>query len=275
MKKVASSGAASSPNKIAKILRKASGAPTFSVEYARDPKIPHHKIETGSLELRRAKCSLIFVDISVENGELDLEEFVKEQATAKGNFPGSTPIIWRGNIKTPESVARAAAAGCQGVAITFVEAQDNAEELIKAAFALGLEAIVEVQEKVEVERAIAAGATIIQVRFQSDAVESFKAFAGITLKKDIPKEIVALATVAGRQGGGEMNYANQMIKAGFNSVVFSKMMTEDKQEIQRYVKYILSTMMSKRSSTIKINENKGGVGDISIPQGWGSSETHM
>lgn len=277
VKKIASTPDAKSPGKLHKVLKKPSKAPTFSIEFARDPKIPHHKVDTGSLEIRRAKVALLFVDTSVDaDGPADVEAFVKEQATAKSDFPGSVPVIWRGNVRTTEDVAKAAAAGCQGVSITFVEAADNVEELVKAAFAVGIEPIVEVQEKAEVERAVAAGATIVQVRFQSAAVESFKAFAATSLFKEMPANVLSLASVAGRMGGGEMAIAQQMMRVGYSSIVFTSMMTEDKQDLQRYVKYIMSMMTSKRSATIKINEAKAGsLGDISVPQGWGNPNTEV
>jgi hypothetical protein len=277
VEKIASTPDAKSPGKLKKVLKKPSKAPTFSIEFARDPKIPHHKVETGSLEIRRAKVALLFVDTSVDaDGPADVEAFIKEQATAKTDFPGSVPVIWRGNVRSVEDVARAAAAGCAGVSITFVEAGDKVEELIKAAFAVGIEPIVEVQEKAEVERAVAAGAAIVQVRFQSAAVESFKAFAATSLFKELPEDVLSLASVAGRMGGGEMSIAQQMMKVGYNSIVFTGMMTEDNQALQRYVKYIMAMMTSKRSSTIKINEAKAGnLGDISVPQGWGNPNTEV
>jgi hypothetical protein len=35
----------------------------------------------------------------------DFADFVREQKTAKGNFPGPAAVIWRGNIKVAVSKA--------------------------------------------------------------------------------------------------------------------------------------------------------------------------
>ena len=146
VKKVEGDSGAKPPTRLAKALKKPTGAPTFVVEFARDKGLAPHKVDDASLMMRRSKVAMIIVDTSVDDqGPVDVESFVKEQATAKGNFPGPAGIVWRGNIKTIEDVARAAAYGCQGVAISFEDAGEKAEELIKACFAVDVEAVVEVR----------------------------------------------------------------------------------------------------------------------------------
>ena len=115
----------------------------------------------------------------------------------------------------------------------------------------------QVQDKTEIEKAVAAGATILQVRFASAAVQSFMAFAGVQLKADMPRQCISIATVSGKQGGSEVQYANQLLAAKYDCVMFSRLVDDaNKIELKRYLQFILRAMYSKKSNTIKINENK-------------------
>jgi hypothetical protein len=136
------------PNRIFKALRKPTGAPTVAVEFMRGEGLPHTKVDEMSLTMRREKAALIVVDVSVDqDGEKDLQSFVKEQSSAKTEFPGSVSIVWRGGIDSVEAVAKAAAAGCQGVAVSVTGAGDKMAEIIHACHTLGMEAVVEVRRR--------------------------------------------------------------------------------------------------------------------------------
>ncbi len=137
--------AAKAPNRLFKAMRKPTGAPTIALEFARGEGVPLHKIDEISLTMRRDKACMIVVDTSVDqDGEKDVLAFVKEQSTAKSEFPGSVGIVWRGGINSVEDIAKAAATGCQGVAISVTSSGDKIAELIHACHTLGLEAVVEV-----------------------------------------------------------------------------------------------------------------------------------
>jgi hypothetical protein len=143
------------------------------VEYSREAAGPRQKIDLISLTFRRSKAAAIIVDTALpyEDGEQDFADFIKEQKTAKGNFPGPASLVWRGKIKVSSvliaalrsrhckdseltyffgpqdvnSIAKAALAGASGVALPAEElSEETLAELVHACHALDMEPFVEV-----------------------------------------------------------------------------------------------------------------------------------
>ena len=93
---------------------------------------------------------MITVDVSVEDGLIDLAAFAAEQATAAG-FPPPCPVFarLRAGPVTPADARRAADAGAAGLFVPVPVAGEGGGastlgEVAAAAAALGLEVIAEV-----------------------------------------------------------------------------------------------------------------------------------
>lgn len=221
-----------------------------------------------------------------EGGEEDLADFVKEQKSAKGNFPGPVGIVWRGKISDISSIAKAALAGASGVALPAEELSDETlVQLIHACHALDMEPFVEVTDKKHVTTAVDAGARIMCIRFTSNAAANFLNYAQVQLRPDIPKECATVATIPGRQGGVEIEQAQQVMQQGkFDSVLLSTFVVDaDEKMVDRYAAYVMKEVLSKRSEQFQINDVKGfttstygwgaGAGKIP-PPGFGGEGTH-
>uniref|UniRef100_A0A7S0ME54 indole-3-glycerol-phosphate synthase n=1 Tax=Cryptomonas curvata TaxID=233186 RepID=A0A7S0ME54_9CRYP len=271
--------ASKGPDKIFRAIKKANGAPSVCVEYSREPAGQRQKVDFISLTFRRSKAAAIIVDTALpyEGGEQDFADFVKEQKTAKGNFPGPASIVWRGKIKDVDSIAKAALAGASGVALPAEElSEETLAELVHACHALDMEPFVEISDKKHVSAAVAAGARIICIRFTSNAVASFLNYAQIQLRSDIPKECAAVATIAGRQRGLEIEQAQQVLQQGkFDGVLMANFITDAADSMaDRYAAYVMREVLSKRSEAFRITEVRGSGGPASA-YGWGAGAGKM
>lgn len=134
------------------------------------------------------------VDTSTPQGLSDGADFVQEQASAKGSFPGPVPIVASG-ATTTRHVAEAKAIGCQGVMVSC--SNGDGDQLIRAAVSLALEPIALVATAEEVESALAAGAKILcAAPVGKEVAASDAAAAAGELKRMMPQDVVAMAGVA-------------------------------------------------------------------------------
>jgi hypothetical protein len=138
--------------RISQRLRKPSGAPSVVPEYSRPERLAPHDVSALSRAIRAGGAALIAVDVSVEDGFIDLAAFAAEQAAAAG-FPPPCPVFarLRAGPGTPSDARRAADAGAAGL---FVPAPAAAaagpatlRETAAAAAGLGLAVIVEVSDE--------------------------------------------------------------------------------------------------------------------------------
>ena len=260
------------PEKLFKAIKKANGAQVVLAEFAREG-TARHKLETISLAFRRNNAAAIIVDTACpyEGGEDDLREIVAEQRAAKGKFPGPTGVVWRGNVKDLQSVARAAMAGASGVALPAENmSKELLTQMIHACHALDMEAFVEVTDQEHIGTAVAAGARVICIRFTSKAVASFLNYAQVQLRPDIPAECAAVATIMGRQQGSEAQEAQQVLQQGkFDGVLLSNFVSDALQPlVDRYIAYVFKEVLTKRSEVFKINEMHSVHGSAAV--GWGA-----
>ena len=96
----------------------------------------------------------------------DLASVAKQQNRFKGNFPGPLPILAHDFYIDESQLAVAAAAGAKAVTLNVALYKGDTEKLkglIEAADKLGMDALVEIHNKEELESAIAAGSKIIGV----------------------------------------------------------------------------------------------------------------
>ena len=94
----------------------------------------------------------------------DLADFIEEQRRAANKVPGSVMVINNDLIVDEIQVARTAAIGAKGIVLTFnIIGEEKVSELLKAAKAVEIEAIVAVSTKEEAQTAVNLSARIIMV----------------------------------------------------------------------------------------------------------------
>jgi len=283
------------PTTMFRALKKKTGANTIAFEFKRKADIePNTQFEFDELsyDLRvNCNCAMLLVDsmdteISEEEVCEDIKKLAKEQSTAKGKFPGPVPIVWRKQFSTVPQIALAKSIGCYSVTLIadklVAEGPEKLPELIRACHALGMEALIEVNDKDLIMPALEAGAKCFNVRFSSEAVASFLVYATKSMATDIakiPGDFAVMATVQARQATAEFEQAQTLVGLdGFNGVVFSGALLDarDKENVP-YCGYLADMLCNKRSTKIKINEKKPGtgVGGYGSAQGWGNEGTHV
>lgn len=278
-----STGAESAPVKVAKALKKPTGALTVSVEYA-DPSGTAQAngvdFRTLSMNIRRDKGSAVFVDVSTDRGLDDCENFVKEQSMWKGKFPSPLPVIASGPINGLETIAKAKAVGAEGVYLTSTQV-----DWIQSCHAMSIEPIVEVCNKADLDKALQAGANILSVYTDEDVA------AANGLRDAIPKESVALVAINGRGYGGpaalfeldesineDEDKVAEILQAGFalreakwnGMLVKGACVNADSKEEVSYTRWLIVQLPSKRSTAYgKIAKTSSPLGTGRPPAGPG------
>lgn len=150
---------ATATDEIATLLRKkVPGSLSLIAEYRRKgqnlgsfeqlpPKIISH-------DFRDAGAEVVAVLLDSATGGCtiaDAEEIIAEQNSARGDFPGPSPLIVHDMIIDEVQLAQAAAIGAKGVLLSAaVLGERDLGSMLKAATEYGLEAIVEVKNQQEI-----------------------------------------------------------------------------------------------------------------------------
>mmetsp|Transcript_56572 Transcript_56572/g.138859 ORF Transcript_56572/g.138859 Transcript_56572/m.138859 type:complete len:356 (-) Transcript_56572:98-1165(-) len=276
-------GSETAPVKVAKAVKKPTGALTVSVEYS-DPEGAAQPngvdFRTLSMNIRRDKGSVVLCDVSTDRGMDDCEAFVKEQVQWKGKFPGPVPVVASGKINGIETIAKAKAVGADGVYLPVSDAG-----LIKGCHAMGIEAIIECSESAHVKEALDAGAKIIAI-YTGEDVEKAK-----SLREEVPKECVALVAINGRGYGGpqalfeldesvneDEDFVAPILQAGFalrevkwnGMIVKGACVNADQKEECSYARWLIAQLASKMSTKYsKIAKISSPLGTGRPPQGPG------
>jgi indole-3-glycerol phosphate synthase len=162
----------------------------------------------------------------------DLEAVAKQQLRFKGNFPGPLPILAHDFFIDESQLAVAAAAGAQAVNLNVALYKGDGgklKDMIEAADKLGMDALVEIHNKEELDSAIAAGSKIIgvcnrnmetfelQTPSDQDTREWVKPYEEtvFALVKDIPDGIIKVAM----GGVNETLTAWTLRDEGYSSVI--------------------------------------------------------
>lgn len=234
--------AAVTASKLGKALKKPTGALTIGFQVCPSSPMEARSSEELSTLLRKSKASIIFT-----NDASTLSHVAKEQARAKGNFPGPCPVVsW---AFSEEEVNAAQAAGASGVVLS-VQQLGVAEAARLAAIAEAkMDVLYEVQSASEAEEAAKAGAKVVLAR--GSDLES--------IRNSLPKEVVAVASVEAMQAaGGEVGVSQSLKAAGYNSIMLANACVGDGED-QNYVKWAVDTVLSKQSKEFKITGMTGHV----------------
>lgn len=204
--------------------------------------VPPHRIDPYSFEARRSKAAVIVINAGIEFGDEDVAKFVKEQNSAKGNFPGPVPIVYRGVDVTKDTVLKAKELGVDGLALRGDQFDEAAlTEIISELYKVNIEPFMEISDVSQIPIAVNAGARTMCVRFETDMMPKFLTKATLQMRDDIPKDCVAVGTVKARQGGAEIEQIRSLSDAGFHGVLLSQMVSDANEETALpYMKYIIA-----------------------------------
>jgi indole-3-glycerol phosphate synthase len=124
------------------------------------------------------------------------------------------PALRKDFVLDPWQIWEGRAAGADGVLLIVAALPDAAlRELLTAARAVGVDALVEVHERAELERALLAGARLIGVNNRDLRTLAVSLETSLTLAAAIPDDVVAVAE-SGIKSGSDMK---RLRDAGFDA----------------------------------------------------------
>jgi hypothetical protein len=210
-------------------LQKPSKMLTVGVEYAGEALSPNG-LSTLSMQLRKHKASAIWT-ANVQA----IQEFAKEQQSARGNFPGPIPIIYTG-IEVEAAIAAGATAVTLSVGELSVETGTA-------------DVVYTVSSLQDVESVLAA----------TDNTAQAFLFQGVSAE-DLPPIISTLAPgtlcIASVDAmlpvGAEVEQAKALKKSGIHSVLVRQACVGDAEDLE-YTQFLVGGMTSKASSAFKFS----------------------
>jgi indole-3-glycerol phosphate synthase len=133
---------------------------------------------------------------------------------AEARASAGLPVLRKDFVVDPWQVWEARAAGADAVLLIVAALDDAAlRGLMETAGAAGLAALVEVHERRELERALAAGARIVGVNSRDLRTLAVTLQTALTLVREIPDEVVAVAE-SGIKDGADVQALRE---AGFDA----------------------------------------------------------
>jgi hypothetical protein len=210
-------------------LQKPSKMLTVGVEYAGEALSPNG-LSTLSMQLRQNKASAIWT-ANVQA----IQEFAKEQQSARGNFPSSIPIIFTG-IDVDAAIAAGATAVTLSVGESLVETGP-------------VDVVYKVSSLQDVESVLAA----------TDNTAQAFLFQGVSTE-DLPQIISTLApgtlciasVDAMLPSGAEVEQAKALKKSGIHSVLVQQACVGDDEDLE-YTRFLVGGMTSKASTAFKFS----------------------
>jgi len=166
----------------------------------------------------------------------------KQQASYKGEFPSPLPCMAFDTFIDPIQMAMAAECGAQGVNLEVAALKDRTGEMIEAAKSLGLDPLVQVHNKEELDLALEAGAKIVGITNRDvDTWEPINKISSVSrewevpfeetvfaLIKEVPKDVVTVA----------LGHVNETIAAwtlrdeGYNAIMIGEVIMKGLETAQ-------------------------------------------
>ncbi len=195
--------------------------------------------EILSQELRRAKTASIWTsDLTA------LEEFAKEQSTAKGSFPGPAPVIYNGGCNVNADVAAAVEKGATAVTV-------DAMNLVDVDLNMGVDIICRTNSVEEVRTAVEAGldyAFLLPGNMNNEEI--------VSMMEEIPKNAVVIASLECMQDDSEeiargKELAQLVAESSgtkLSGVVVNDACVGDAEDL-KYTSFVVESINKKSSST--------------------------
>lgn len=176
--------------------------------------------------LELAGVDAAFVNTDTMRFGCELAEITAiSNAVAKTNVERGLPLSRQDLIINPIQIAEAAVAGASAVTICAAAALPDLLELLNAATAMGVEAIVECHTELERDLAIECGATMMYFTNRDRSTNIVYPGTAERLRVDIPAWIVTM-------GGGELRTARDawsLLDAGFDAVVLGETLLKSRR----------------------------------------------
>ena len=145
----------------------------------------------------------------------DLKQVIDEQENYREGDPGPCPILRKDFIIDPVQIAEAAVYGASAVLLIVSVLGDQTKDFIDYTHAMGLDALVEVHDEVELKTAIDAGAEIIGVNNRDLRTFKVSLETSKRLRPLIPDGIVAVA----ESGIRDVADVRELCNVGFQAVL--------------------------------------------------------
>ena len=226
------------------LLKKPSKVLTVGVEYSpQEESESDESLEVLSMKLRQqAKVSFILCnDLSA------IQQFSKEQESAKGNFPGPIPIVCDSGESSVEEFSEAGAS-----AIVVAAGSAEALSLAESASSAGLETIWKVSTAEEAKQVLEstnelADAFLLDVKEDCNDVIP-------QIMEVLPKSSMAIATIYDpmQEDGAEIETGKEFKSMGCASIFVKKAIVGDKEDIE-YSSFLVGGLTSKASSEFKFS----------------------
>ena len=148
----------------------------------------------------------------------DLKQVVDEQENYRGSHPGPCPVLRKDFIIDAAQIAEAAVCGASAVLLIVAVLGERTKEFIDHTHAMGLDALVEVHDEVELQTAIDGGAEIIGVNNRD--LHTFKVSLETSkrLRPLIPDGVVAVAESGIREATG----VRELCSVSYQAVLVSE-----------------------------------------------------
>jgi indole-3-glycerol phosphate synthase len=159
----------------------------------------------------------------------DLEIVAKQQQKYKGNFPGPCPVLRKDFIIDEIQIAEASVAGASAVLLIMSAlGKEKCKSLLDATHALGLDALVEVHDREELEMAIDIGAKVVGVNNRN--LHSFEVSleTSLSLAPHIPDSVIKVS----ESGIEECTDAWKLRDAGYSAVLVGETLVKAFEDSQ-------------------------------------------
>lgn len=229
-----------SQNEIIRTALKKMRGVSVSVEFKSKDQKSYSDIEILSQELRKAKVSAIFVS----NFEY-LDQMVKEQKDAKGNFPGPCPIIFNGDCSDEGILCHVIDQGVNGIVCKPGHYRNNESRV---------QVITEIYSVQDIQNAMDIGCSDIFLIHASGKInEEIQ-----SLLNEIPKESLVIASLDAMQANSnELSQGKELASIGSdNGAKISALLIQgacvgDAEDL-KYAQFVVENINKKSSSTFKM-----------------------
>lgn len=191
----------------------------------------------------------------------DVVAVVEEQASAQGEVPGPLVVVAADLVVDVVQVARAKAAGAGAVLVSVeVAGEEGTKEIVKAAKALGMEAVVGVANEEEAKKAVEAADAKILLITGKDGVEDKQAVMEAVPNRE---DVCVVANVLARENKAleEVEEVWVLRDMGFNAVWVSDTLYKSGNDPVEHPSAIIRSMCAKSSVKYASARAKSGRGE--------------
>ena len=192
----------------------------------------------------------------------DLQEFITEQSRAANQVPGPVLVINNDLIVDEIQIARSAAMKCQGVVLVLdMLGDEKVVELLKAARAVDIEAIVAVSTHEQAQTAIDLGARILKVVNVEGADDKVAVIQGLEIPEG--QQVCTIANILARDNKQmeEIEEAWICRDKGYNCVWVSDALYKGGADPSEHPGAIIKSMTAKSSVKWASPKARSGKGE--------------